>query len=78
MVLGADMTTTSSKWELILSENRGYVHSRPICELRKMYLVRQARGLGLGDELLRLAQEDEAWHSNKTKKQLANTHIIHG
>lgn len=29
-----------------------------VCELRKMYLVKQARGLGLGDELLRLAQEE--------------------
>lgn len=25
-----------------------------VCELRKMYLIKQARGLGLGDELLRL------------------------
>lgn len=29
-----------------------------VCELRKMYLVKQARGLGLGDELLRLVQEE--------------------
>lgn len=29
-----------------------------VCELRKMYLVKQARGLGLGDGLLRLAQTE--------------------
>jgi len=29
-----------------------------VCELRKMYLLKQARGLGLGDELLRLIQNE--------------------
>ncbi len=28
-----------------------------ICELRKMYLLKEARGLGLGDQMLCLAQE---------------------
>lgn len=33
-----------------------------VCELRKMYLVKEARGLGLGDELLRLGL-DKAMHN---------------
>ena len=33
-----------------------------ICELRKMYVVKEARGIGLGDELLRLAVSEATQH----------------
>ena len=29
-----------------------------VCELRKMYLIKEARGLGLGDELLHFIQKE--------------------
>lgn len=39
-----------------------------ICELRKMYLMKEARGLGLGDELLRLVM-------NESKKNYSSIYL---